>query len=71
VVDVEVRDADRAGAAVPMELGERLPGRHEVAAVERRQGPVDEEEVDVVEPELGEGPVEGSAGVVRAVDAVC
>jgi hypothetical protein len=25
---------------------------------------VDEEEVDVVEPEVGEGPVEGSGGVV-------
>ena len=47
--DLEVRDADRPRAAVGLELLERLPGRDEVAVVERRQRPVDEEQVDVVE----------------------
>ena len=50
--DLEVRDADRPRPAVLLELLERLPRRHEVAVVERRQRPVDEEQVDVVEAEL-------------------
>jgi hypothetical protein len=52
VLDLEVRHADRAGAAVALELLERLPGRHEVAVVERGQRPVDKEQVHVVEAEL-------------------
>src|SRR5581483_6399047 len=42
--NLEVRDADRSRPAVALELLERLPRRHEVAAVERRQGPVNEEQ---------------------------
>ena len=51
---LEVRHADRARAAVLAELLERLPGRDEVAVVEGRQRPVDEEQVDVVGAELGQ-----------------
>jgi hypothetical protein len=67
---LEVRDADGLGPAVLDELDERLPGRHVVAVVQRRQRPVDEEQVDRVGPQLGEGLVERSARVVRAVEAV-
>ena len=45
---LEVRHADAAGATVPRELLEDLPGGDEVAAVERRQRPMDQEEVNVV-----------------------
>ena len=61
MVDLEVRDADRARAAVALELLERLPGRDEVAVVERRQRPVDEEQVDVVEAERRQRRVERPA----------
>ena len=54
LLDREVRDADRARAAVALELLKRLPGRHEVAVVQRRQRPMDQEEIDVVDAELGE-----------------
>ena len=50
--DLEVRDADRPRTAVRAELLERLPRRDEVAVVERRQRPVDQEQVDVVGSEL-------------------
>src|SRR3954454_9800378 len=70
VGDLEVRDADRTGPAVRPELLQRLPGGDEVAVVERRKRPVDEEEVDVVEAEVGERPVERAAGVVGLVEAV-
>ena len=69
VVDPEVRDADRAGAAVFLELLERAPGGDVIAVVQRRR-PVDQEQVDVVEAELLERPLEGAARVVRAVIAV-
>jgi hypothetical protein len=70
MLDLEVRDADRSRAAVGVELLERIPRRDEVAAVQRRQRPVDEEEVDVVGAELLERPVECTPRVVRLVEAV-
>ena len=70
VGDLEVRDADRAGPAVRLELLEHLPGGGEVAVVERRQRPVDQEEVDVVRAELGERRLERAARVVGRVVAV-
>ena len=70
VRDLEVRDADRAGAAVGLELLERPPGRDVVAVVEGRQRPVDQEQVDVVDAELGERLVERAARVVGLVEAV-
>jgi hypothetical protein len=70
VLDLEVRHANRARAAVLLELLERLPGGHVVAVVERGEGPVDQEQVHVVEPELAEGAVERPAGLVGPVIAV-
>ncbi len=67
---LEVGDADGGGAAVLLELDEGLPGRHEVAVVPRRERPVDEEQVDPVQPEPGERLVEGAPGVVGPVEAV-
>jgi hypothetical protein len=49
VLDLEVGNADRAGAAVVVELFERLPGGYEIPIVERRQRPVDQEQIHVVE----------------------
>ena len=60
--DLEVRDADRARGPGAPELLERTPRRHEVAVVERRQRPVDQEQVDVVHRER----VERSAIAARA-----
>ena len=68
--DLEVRDADRPRATVGLELLERLPGRDEVAVVERRQRPVDQEQVDVLEAERRQRLVERAAGVVGLVEAV-
>jgi aryl-alcohol dehydrogenase-like predicted oxidoreductase len=48
---LEVRDAGIAGATVGDELGDRLPGGDIVAAVEGREWPVDEEQVDLVDAE--------------------
>src|ERR687887_1260482 len=70
MVDLEVRDSDRAGPAVAVELLHRLPRRHEIAVIERWERPVDQEEVDVVEAELGERLVDRTAGVVGPVKAV-
>ena len=50
--DLEVRHADRAGSALALELLERFPGRDEVAVVESREGPVNEEQVHELEPEF-------------------
>jgi hypothetical protein len=66
---VEVRDADRLGPAGAVDLLQRLP-RLDVVDVDGRQRPVDEEQVDVVELQLGERPVEGPERVVPAVEAV-
>ena len=68
--NLEVRDADRPRPAVLLELLKRLPGRHEVAVVERRQGPVDEEQVDVVEAERRERLVERAPRSVGLVEAI-
>ena len=47
VRDLEVRDADRAGEAVVVQLFEGAPGRHVIVAL--RQRPVDEQQVHIVE----------------------
>src|SRR5580693_4954831 len=70
VLRLEVGDADGPGAALSVELLERLPGRDEVTAVARRQRPVDEEQVDVVEAERLERGVERLAGGVGLVGVV-
>src|SRR5258706_11540841 len=70
VGDLEVADADRPGSALLLELLKRLPRRDEVAAVQGRQGPVDQEQVDVVDAQLGQCPVERTAGVSWPVKAV-
>ena len=64
VGDLEVGDADRASPAVALELLQHLPGRHVVAVVPGGQRPMDDEQVDVVEAQLGERRVEGAARVV-------
>ncbi len=53
-----------------LELLERLPGRDEVTVVERRQRPVNQEQVDIVEAERLERAVESATGVVGPVKAV-
>ena len=70
VGDLEVGHPDAAGASVLLELLEGLPGRDEVAIVERRQRPVDEEQVDVVGAELLSVCVERASRVVGFVEAV-
>jgi protein-tyrosine phosphatase len=54
MLDLEVGDADRAGATVGAELLQRLPRGDEVAAVKGRERPMDQEQVDVIEAELVE-----------------
>src|SRR6202034_1023411 len=70
VTRLEVRDADGPGAALAVELLQRLPGRNKVTAVPRGQRPVDEEEVDVVKAQRLERRVEGRAGGVGLVCVV-
>ena len=70
VLGLEVRDADGPGAALAVELLERLPGRDEVTVVAHRQRPVDEEQVDVVDAERLERLVERLAGGVGLVGVV-
>ena len=71
VVLLEVRHADRPGAPVGRESRD-LPRRQEIPAVLVGQGPVDEEEVDVVgAQELqrgGEGLSRGGGFVIRIVE---
>jgi hypothetical protein len=67
---LEVRHADRARAAVRPQLLEHPPRRDEVAVVERGQRPVDEKQVDAVEAELLQRPVERATRVVRPVKGV-
>src|SRR5215210_47414 len=64
VLDLEVRHADRAGAAVAVKLLERPPSGHEVTVIERGQRPVDEEQVHVVEVQLGKRGAERLAGIM-------
>ena len=70
MADLEVGDADRARTPVPVEGLQRLPRRHVVAVVERREGPVDQEQVDVVHAQRGQRAVERPARVVGPVEAV-
>src|SRR5215207_1185297 len=70
VVDLEVRHANRAGTTVVVKLFERLPGGDEIAVVERRQRPVNQEQIHVVEAEIRERRVESLAGVVGLVQSV-
>ena len=51
-----------------MELGERLPGLHVLAAIRRR--PVDQVQVDVLEPEAIEALVERAQRLVVALVGV-
>ena len=67
--DLEIGHADRA-RGLGLELLERLPGRDVVTVVQGRQRPVDQEQVDVLEAERVERPLEGAAGVVGLVVAV-
>ena len=67
MLDLEVRDADRAGAPVPGELLERSPGRDVPVRVLTRARPVDEEQVDVVEAQGLERAREAPAGIVGTV----
>ncbi len=67
VVRLEVRDAHGPGPAVLHELGERAPRGDVVAVVQRRQRPVDEEQVDPVEPE----PLRLSSNARRASSGRC
>src|SRR5262245_54668180 len=70
MVRLEVRDADRAGAPVAIELLQGLPRRHVVAAVPCGQRPVDQEQVDVLAAERAHRPVEGMAGVIGVMVGV-
>jgi len=67
VVRLEVRHADGPGPAVPVELLQSPPGRHEVTAVPGRQRPVDQEQVDVIGAQCLQAVVERPARVVREV----
>ena len=71
VGDLEVGDADRTGPAVGLELLERLPGGDEVAVVPRRQRPVDEEQVDLVEARARTGCGRRPCGRRRARGSRC
>src|SRR5450631_3848663 len=70
MLDLEVGDADRAGATVGAELLQRPPRGDEVAAVQGRERPMDQEQVDVIEAQLAERCLERAASVVRPVVAV-
>jgi hypothetical protein len=68
VLDLEVRDADRPGTPSGLQLDQRLPGLD--VEVPRGGRPVDEVQVDVVEPETVEAPVEGTVRGLAAVVGV-
>src|ERR687896_99014 len=70
VLDLPIRYPDRAGAAVAVKLLERPPGRYEVTVIERGQRPVDEEQVHMIEAELGERGVEGLASIMGLMGPV-
>ena len=70
VVRLKVRDADRAGSSVAVELLQGVPGRHVIAVVPGGQRPVDQEQVYVVEAERVQRVVERLTGVIRAVEAI-
>ena len=65
---LEVGHPDRPGPAVGVDPLQRLPGLDEVADL--RQRPVDQEQVDVVQPQVGQRLVERLERVVVVVEAV-
>lgn len=67
---LEVRNADAAGAPVRNELGDDLPCRDIVALVERRKGPVNEEQVDLINAEVRHRLIDGALDVVGRVVGV-
>jgi hypothetical protein len=64
----EVGDADRAHPTLADELLERSPGLD--VLVEHRQRPVDQEQVEDVEPQLAHALVEGAEGGVEPLEVV-
>src|SRR5215211_2968434 len=70
VVDLEIGETNRARPPVCVELLQCLPGRDKVTVVERRQRPVDQEQVNVVEAEGLQGLVERPPSVVGSVVGV-
>jgi len=70
VRDLKVGNADRAGSTVVRELLQRAPGRNEVAPIQRRQGPVDQEQIKIVRPERLQSAVEGAARIIGPVKSV-
>src|SRR5882757_10726790 len=67
---LEVRYADAAGASIPGELLENTPGGDEITVGERREWPVDEEQVDVVGSQRVECAVERTPCIIRLVETV-
>src|SRR6201993_1235321 len=67
---LEVRDTDAASASVLREFFEDFPRGDEVTTVERRQGPMNEEQVDVIGIQSFQRPIERAARVVGLVEAV-
>ena len=70
VGNLEVRHTDRMRTAVGPELLERPPRRNEVAVIQRRQRPMDKEEIDVVVTKHLERRFESAPRHVRMVIAV-
>ena len=67
---LEVRDPDAPGPSVGRELAEGVPRRHEVAVVQHRHRPVDQEQVDTVDAQVGQRLVERTPRVVGSVEGV-
>src|SRR4051812_2118456 len=67
---LEVRHTDAAGTSFLGELLEDIPGGDKVASIERRQGPVDEKQVDIVGTECGQRLVERASRIVGPMKAV-
>src|SRR5262249_55728415 len=70
VVGLEVGDADRVRAALTVELAERMPGRDEISVVPRRQRPMNQEKVDIVETKRFQRLFERAAGVAWPMGAI-
>ena len=68
VVGLEVGHADRPGPTFGVDPLQRPPGVDVVADLGQR--PVDQEEVDLLQPQVGQGLVERLQGVVERVEAV-
>ena len=65
--DLEVGHADAACPAVLGEFLEHVPGRDEVTVIQRRQRPMDQEQVDVIRAQRAQCGVERASRVVRPV----